>query len=168
MTDESVKNVLFWDETLMALTEPNYLSIRLAVWEEAREAKTMMEDIGGDEPWLPSTGEFEAPSALEVNLLAKMRRKAFFFSCNTFQVLFHTWVVFLVGRLHCHPRGNVSGLFPCVLSGKSADDRDFATRWKSQIRSVNVTLTSQFKATRGLFLDGPLNFEPQSDEEDAT
>ncbi|GBM54495.1 hypothetical protein AVEN_189529-1 [Araneus ventricosus] len=31
-----------------------------------------------------------------------------------------------------------------------------------------VRLTSRFEATRGLFRDGPRNFEPRSDDEDDT
>ncbi|GBN61340.1 hypothetical protein AVEN_265253-1, partial [Araneus ventricosus] len=31
-----------------------------------------------------------------------------------------------------------------------------------------VILTSRFEATRGLFWDGPRNFEPRSDDEDDT
>ncbi|GBM10226.1 hypothetical protein AVEN_177494-1 [Araneus ventricosus] len=33
---------------------------------------------------------------------------------------------------------------------------------------VLVILTSRFEATRGLFWDGPRNFEPRSDDEDDT
>ncbi|GBM19274.1 hypothetical protein AVEN_133760-1, partial [Araneus ventricosus] len=38
----------------------------------------------------------------------------------------------------------------------------------SSVQLSSVTLTSLFQATRGLFWDGPRNFEPRSDDEDDT
>ncbi|GBN05833.1 hypothetical protein AVEN_121647-1 [Araneus ventricosus] len=37
-----------------------------------------------------------------------------------------------------------------------------------RLRFSLVTLTSRFEGTRGLFWDGPLNFEPRSDHEGDT
>ncbi|GBN70773.1 hypothetical protein AVEN_84384-1 [Araneus ventricosus] len=39
---------------------------------------------------------------------------------------------------------------------------------KENFSLVLVILTSRFEATRGLFWDGPRNFEPRSDDEDDT
>ncbi|GBM99918.1 hypothetical protein AVEN_248275-1 [Araneus ventricosus] len=55
---------------------------------------------------------------------------------------------------------------------KSKANRALETRscWESpkHKRCRLVILTSRFEATRGLFWDGPRNFEPRSDDEDDT
>ncbi|GBN70497.1 hypothetical protein AVEN_256454-1 [Araneus ventricosus] len=45
----------------------------------------------------------------------------------------------------------------------------FSSLMKKEVASFNlVILTSRFEATRGLFGDGPRNFEPRSHDEDRT
>ncbi|GBM61684.1 hypothetical protein AVEN_57116-1 [Araneus ventricosus] len=52
---------------------------------------------------------------------------------------------------------------PCIKRVKN--EHSIRPRGESRIRFSLVILTSRFEAARGLFWDGPRNFEPRSDVE---
>ncbi|GBL91251.1 hypothetical protein AVEN_195136-1 [Araneus ventricosus] len=62
---------------------------------------------------------------------------------------------------HEHRYSSSVWIMVFVNSPAYVDMQEAETQWFGL-----VILTSRFEATRGLFWDGPRNFEPQSDDED--
>ncbi|GIX67194.1 hypothetical protein CDAR_474401 [Caerostris darwini] len=59
--------------------------------------------MGGDEPWHAFKLEVKNPSPrLPLKTIFSSKSNPYIMQQHL-QVLFHTWVIFLVGRLHCQP-----------------------------------------------------------------